>query len=252
MRGEGKLNFLIWLLAIIIAVDLTAIAYFYFEYKSVPKEFSPKVKLETKEPTYHQTRQLPKPSIPSKGDEEALKAQQGDLPDALNERAEELEKVVSNYFVYLRSGIERKPALVLKVIPQGGETLLYLLTYYPMEWQFVKVELGGYKINPQRVFLCEEGLVVLEAKVKGLLPPEVSRGELGDYGLLVSFESFRLKGELFKGACKRNGFVFNLAGDFSGVCFGGTFISSSKLYSEVPDNCKIIYQKEGKDGNLQS
>ncbi len=198
------------------------------------------------------------PVSPNSGSSQDLSSesqeQNGAPPEVLSQ-VENLSSVVTSYFVKVKNGLSTYPALVLKTVPQEGGLEVYLLTFYPMEWPFVKVSLMGNSLGaPQKVYQCPGGLLLLDYLVKGVFPVEVEKGELGQYGALVTWTGSGFYVELFDSSkgCSDNGFVFNLAGDFSGVCFGGKFYSVGELYSSVPDSCKIIFQQGGENGDLQS
>ena len=179
---------------------------------------------------------------------------QESVPANVLSQVENLSSVVTSYFVKIKNGTSVYPALIFKVIPLKVGLKVYLLTFYPMEWPFIKVYFMGETLGaPQEVYQCPGGLLLLGYSVRGIFPVEVEKGDLGQYGVLVTWTGNDFYAELFdksKG-CRDNGFVFNLAGDFSGVCFGGNFYGAGELYSSVPDSCKIIYQQEGENGNLQ-
>lgn len=182
------------------------------------------------------------------------KDNQESVPEDLLSQVENLSSVVTSYFVKVKNGTSVYPALVFKIVPLSGGLKVYLLTFYPMEWPFVKVSIMGETLGaPQEVYQCPGGFLLLGYSVRGIFPVEVERGELGQYGVLITWTGSDFYPELFdesKG-CKDIGFVFNLSGDFSGVCFGGVFYTVNELYSSVPDSCKIIFQQEGENGNLQ-
>ncbi|RKQ61709.1 hypothetical protein C7457_1152 [Thermovibrio guaymasensis] len=235
---DKLLNFLILLFSLIIVVSLGVIFLFYNP--SVVTNHFEKVPLSITREIGREKRKVKHSQLEAQVEEEKV-------PQEVKKRVNEIKEVISNYLVYLQYGSERKPSLVLKV--ELGK--LYLLTYYLMAWPFVKVELNGYAtFTPDKAYLCR-GLIVLEIPARGLLPPEVSRGVVEDYGALLTFSGSEVKAVPFvKGECRENGFVFNLAGEFSGVCFGGDFIDSNQLYREVPQNCRIVYQKEVGNGDL--
>ncbi len=244
---DKLLNFLIVLFSLIILVSL-AVIFIFYNPSVVTEHFKKGPEKERVEAQgTPETGGISPPEIETQVSREGA-------PPEVEERVKELRSVLTNYLVYLKGGLERRPALVFKVEPKDKGVKLYLLTYYPMEWPFVKVELGGYgNFFPERVYLCNQGLIIVEVPVRGLFPPEVSRGRVEDYGALLTFSGGRPQTLPFEsGKCDRNGFVFDLAGEFAGVCFGGGFIDAGELYNQVPRTCKIIYQKEGSDGDLQS
>ena len=177
-----------------------------------------------------------------------------DVPDEVLSQVENLKPIVTSYFVTVKNGPSVYPALVFKVNSNGKGLTLYLLTFYPMEWPFVKVNVLGERFgSPGKVYRYPGGLLLLEYSVRGIFPVEVERGKVGDYGVLVTWtgNSFDVGVYDSKKGCTDNGFVFNLAGDFAGVCFGGNFYSAEELYSTVPDVCTLTYEKEEGSGNLQ-
>ena len=183
------------------------------------------------------------------------KEKQQEIPRGVLSQIEHLSSVVTSYFAKVKNGPLTYPALVFRVLPQKEEIKVYFLTYYPMEWPFIKTSLLGKDLgSPKTVYQCPGGLLLLEYRVKGLFPVEVERGEIGRYGALSTWteNSFYLKLFSSEKGCSNNGFVFNLSGEFAGVCFGGKFYRATDLYSSIPEECKIIYQKEGENGDLQS
>ena len=243
---DRLLNLLIILLVLIIVFSLGVIFIFYNP-SIVTGHFAGKRTPSHSVGAPEKTGEGIKPPSPG------VSASTGEIPSDVEERVRELAQVLTDYVVYLRGGLKERPALVFKAEPDKRGVRLYLLTYYPMEWPFVKVELNGYgTFTPERVYLCRGGLVIVELSVKGLFPPEVSRGRVEDYGALLTFSGGKPETLAFgSGKCDRNGFVFDLAGEFAGVCFGGEFIDAGELYSEVPQACKIIYEKEEENGDLQ-
>ena len=183
--------------------------------------------------------------------ESGNQTENGTLPEAVAERVEQLSTVLPTYFVYLRGGIGKTPALVFRVSSNNGTNRVFLLSFNPMEWPFVKLKLSSGSFgSPDAVYNCD-GLLLIEYDLPGIPPPEVDRGALGKYGVLVAVsDDGSLSYWPYSGSCDRNGFVFNLAGELAGVCFGGNFISSDALYGEVPQACKLVYRKEGDNGNL--
>jgi len=226
------LNFLIALFVLVILLSLGLIFVFYN-----PSVVTDHFKKDTSGGS-SVSQGLPPPEVEPEVEEDAV-------PPEVEARVKELASVIDGYFVRLKCGIEKKPALVLKAVPKGEWIELYLLTLYPMEWPFTKLELRFGSFSPGRVYACRGGVLVVRFKLRGLYPPEVSRGELDQFGVLVVPEERFVEVYPFKeGECTKNGFVFNLAGDFVGVCFGGEFVSARELYEEVPGSCKIIYKSE--------
>ena len=236
------LNVLIALSALIILLSL-AVIFIFYNPSSVTGHFKKEL------PKEQQTQALPSEALTP----EAEALEEEDIPKEVEERVKELFPVIDTYFVRLKCGVERRSALVLKSIPSGKGVKLYLLTLYPMEWPFTKLELELGSFSPERVYLCGGGVILLEFNLRGFFPPEVSVGDVEDYGVLAVPRGSSIEVSVFKkGECKENGFVFNLAGDFAGVCFGGKFIGARELYEGAPNSCKIIYQSgRMEDGNLQ-
>ena len=183
------------------------------------------------------------------------KEEQQEVPQGVLSQIEHLSSIVTAYFARVKNGPSTYPALVFKVLPQKEELKVYLLTYYPMEWPFVKTFLLGKELgSPRAVYQCPGGLLLIEYTVKGLFPVEAERGEIGRYGALSTWTENSFYLELFSSekGCSNNGFVFNLSGEFAGVCFGGKLYRATDLYNSIPEECRIIYQKEGENGDLQS
>ncbi|ADY73680.1 hypothetical protein Dester_1042 [Desulfurobacterium thermolithotrophum DSM 11699] len=178
------------------------------------------------------------------------------LDQELEKRLSHLKEVIPNFFIKIKEGIVYHPGLLLKVYGTQNGTSIHILTFSSMEWQFIKTFLfdGRVLSEPNKVFFCNDGIVDINYEVKGIWPPEIPHGNVDLIGLLVIPEE---KGTLqfanFEGNCTDNGFVFNPGGEFAGVCFGGKFIDSNTLYSEIPGKCQLIYKKGGEeDGNIQS
>jgi len=238
---EKLLNLLIALSVVVILLSLAVVFIFYN-----PSIITSHIKKEVKrEAQVEEGISPPEPQV---------EVEEEGVPPEIEERVRELAPVIDGYFVRLKCGIERRPALVLKAVPEGKKVKLYLLTLYPMEWPFTKLELQFGSFSPKRVYLCRNGILLMEFELQGLFPPEVSKGEVDQYGALAVVEGNSVKVLPFKkGECTQNGFVFNLAGDFAGVCFGGEFVGAEELYGGAPASCKIIYKSSEvrKDGNIQ-
>ncbi len=176
------------------------------------------------------------------------------IPADVFSQVENISPVVTSYIVKIKNGSATFPALIFKVTSAHQGLKVFLLTFYPMEWPFINTQLMERKLTtPEKVYQCGNGLLILEYKVKGIFPVEVGRGKVEKFGAIVSWIGNDTTVKLFdkEKGCSDNGFVFNLAGDFSGACFGGNFYSAEELYNLVPSNCKIIYEMEGESGNLQ-
>ncbi len=175
-------------------------------------------------------------------------------PDYVAKQIENLESLIPSLFVKVRNGVKVYPALVVKVEQEGDYLYAYLLTFYPMDWQFAKLNVKGFDFFPKTVYLCTNGIIVLRYELRGTFLETVETGDLGKYGLIavpnggISFSYKPLINQTPD--CRNNGFVFNLNGDFSGVCFGGKFLGVGDLKDSIPSQCQIIFQG-GKDGNLQ-
>jgi len=231
---EKLLNLLIFLSVVVILLSLGVIFVFYN-----PSVITGHLKKEVKRESSLQEGgiDLPEPQI---------EVEEEGVPPEVEERIKELAPVIDGYFVRLRCGVERRPALVLKAVPEGEKVRLYLLTLYPMEWPFTRLELQFGSFSPKRVYQCKGAVLLIEFELQGLFPPEVSLGEVDQYGALAVVEGSSVRVQPFKkGECTGNGFVFNLAGDFAGVCFGGEFVDGKELYGGAPSSCKIIYKSSG-------
>ncbi|WP_457681125.1 hypothetical protein [Thermovibrio sp.] len=243
---EKLLNFLIFFFSLVIVVSL-AVIFLYREPQSFSHAPSKVSSSSLKESSPSSSSSVESSSL-SKPEKE--KGSENFPPEVLD-KVNSLYQVLTSYLTYLKGGIGEKPSLIFKVGVDSGINRLYFLTFYPMEWPFVKVSLNGYNFSPSKVYLCDNGLLLVEVDLHGLFPPEVPKGSLGDYGVLLTFTSSGPEVEPFKpDNCNYNGFVFNLSGELAGVCFGGNFIDAQSLYSQVPSSCKIIYNKEEVNGNL--
>ncbi len=178
---------------------------------------------------------------------------QGEVPEEVLKRIEELKSIIPTYIFYLKCGIEKKPAVILKAEQTKEGTDLYLLTFYPLEWSFTQGDLKNYgTFKVKSAYICKGGTVVVKLKLPGLFPPQVEMGEVSKYGVMVNYSGKELNFSLFEeGNCTANGFIFNLAGELAGVCFGGNFIGSRELYKEVPKDCRLIYREEKGNGDIQ-
>ncbi|WP_456419817.1 hypothetical protein, partial [Thermovibrio sp.] len=158
---DKLLNFLIVLFSLIILVSL-AVIFIFYNPSVVTEHFKKGPEKERVEAQgTPETGGISPPEIETQVSREGA-------PPEVEERVKELRSVLTNYLVYLKGGLERRPALVFKVEPKDKGVKLYLLTYYPMEWPFVKVELGGYgNFFPERVYLCNQGLIIVEVPVRG-------------------------------------------------------------------------------------
>ena len=177
-----------------------------------------------------------------------------EIPDEVDSQAESLSSVIPSYFVRIRSGLVVYPALILKTVSEQNGLEVYLLTFYPMEWSFAKILFPGEGVGKLlKVYQCKGGLLLLDSRVKGFFPVEVGKGELSGYGAIAIPDkgSVTVKPFDVSKGCRENGFVFNLAGDFSGVCFGGEFYDASQIINQFPGNCKQIYPEEEEGGNVQ-
>ncbi|MEO2067960.1 MAG: hypothetical protein ABGX27_00400 [Desulfurobacteriaceae bacterium] len=182
------------------------------------------------------------------------------LPETNNENYSEekfgeLEDRVPSLFVKVKEGIVYHPALVFKVYGTNNGTSIHLLTLSTMEWQFIKTIFSKSKIffEPTRVYLCEDGIIDVNYVVEKFWPPEVQKGKLKGMGILATpIEDGSFRFDKFYGNCTDNGFVFNMEGKLAGICFGDKFINYNEIYSEIPNECQLIYEKGVKgDGNLQ-
>ncbi len=240
------INFVIVFSLLILAFSLGFL--FYYHSTFVPSaSFSGEIKI--KNDTFRK-KNTSSEQVPSESESE----NPNEVPDEVFNQVENLAPVVTSYFLKLKNGISTYPALIFKVVSEQQSMDVYLLTYFPMEWQFVKVKLKGAKLGaPEKVYSCPGGLLLLDYRVRGIFPVEVERGSVGDYGALVTWTGSSFDVEVYdsKKGCADNGFVFNLAGDFAGICFGGNFYSAEELYSTVPDACTLTYGKEEGSGNLQ-
>jgi hypothetical protein len=171
------------------------------------------------------------------------------------EPGKEETEVISSFFKKIKEGIVYHPALVLKVKGTRNGTDIHLITFSTMEWPFIRTFISDDFVvgEPEKVYLCSNGIIDVNYTVKGIWPPEIQRGRLEGHGILVTpDEKGNLNFEDFNGTCVDNGFVFTPGGELAGICFGSKFIDSEELYLSIPENCRLIYQKEeGNDGHLQ-
>jgi len=227
---EKLLNLLIALSAVVILLSLAVIFIFYN-----PSIITGHIKKDVERKTPVEEGIAPP--------EPQVEVEEGEIPPEVVERVKALAPVIDGYFVRLRCGMEKRPALVLKAVPKGKKVELFLVSLYPMEWPFTKLELRFGSFRPQRVYLCNGGVILIRFDLQGLFPPEAPRGEIDEFGALAVVEGDSIKVVPFKkGNCTENGFVFNLTGEFAGICFGGQFIDGKELYEETPAICKIIYK----------
>ncbi len=189
-----------------------------------------------------------------KKSEETYENKQTNPPILSEENFLKLKSLLPRFFIYIKEGIVSHPALIFKndSLPEKNE--VHLITFSTMEWQFVKTKLGNSVLkSPDEVYICEDGIVALVYKVKNFWLPEIVRGKLFGEGILViPKEKKNFKFRHFNGNCTDNGFVFTPGGELAGLCFGSKFIDAEELYRELPFACRLVYQKEERDGNLQS
>jgi len=199
----------------------------------------------------------PKPQIEREKEEkdkaEPTAEAEENKEEKLLPRIERIAYVVSDYFAPIKSGLEKRKGLIFKSEKgEEGRYRVYLLTFYPLEWPFAKVELPSIgEVPVSRAYLCSGGVIAVEVELGAPYPIELDKGSLDDYGAIVYSEKSEIQASLFKeGECKQNGFVFDLSAGFAGICFGGKFINYDRLYSEVPDSCKTIYEREAENGDI--
>jgi hypothetical protein len=239
------LDFLAVLFSVIIAFSIGVIVAFYRPTTGISnaKHVATEEKLDVgaPEPTDREENalDLPEPPQEDKTDEE-----------------DELNKLILSSFKRIKEGIVYHPALILKVRGVKSGTEIHLITFSTMEWPFIRTYISDDLVleEPEKVYLCENGIVDVSYTVKGIWPPEIHRGKLRGKGVLVTpDEKGNLDFEDFKGRCTDNGFVFTRKGEFAGICFGSKFIGAEELYRTTPSNCQLVYpEEEGKDANLQS
>ncbi|TCK05160.1 hypothetical protein [Phorcysia thermohydrogeniphila] len=168
---------------------------------------------------------------------------------------EKINETILSSFKRIKEGIAYYPALILKVRGVSSGTEIHLITFSTMEWPFIRTYISDDLVleEPEKVFLCENGIVDVVYTVKGVWPPEIHREKLKGKGVLVvPDEKGNLNFKDFKGICSDNGFVFTRSGDLAGICFGSKFIGAEELYRTTPSNCQTVYPKEeGNDANLQ-
>jgi len=239
------LDFLMVLFSAIIAFSIGVIVAFYPSTTSITNTKY----AETKE--LSDTRTPPATSI-----KEDFTDVSKNIPEEDKATEEEINENISSSFKKIKEGIVYHPALILKVKGVSNGTEIHLITFSTMEWPFIRTYLSDDMVleEPEKVYLCEDGIVDISYTIKGIWPPEVHRGSLEGKGVLVTpDEKGNLNFSEFNGNCRENGFVFTRNGEFAGICFGSKFISAEELYRTIPSNCQIIYPKEeGSDANLQS
>ncbi len=235
------LNILIVVFSVVILLSLGAIFIFY----------NPSI--ITKHITEHR-QEIPKLEQ-QRNPEEATTAnnqENSQKPILSEEEFTQLKSLVSKFFVYIKEGIVSHPALIFKVTGTPNGTEIHLITFSTMEWQFIKLNLGSLNLKtPDEVYICEDGIVDIVYRVKSYWPPEIVRGNLAGEGILViPSEKSTFNFQHFNGICTDNGFVFNPGGELAGLCFGSKFIDAEDLYRELSFACRLVYQKEEKNGNL--
>ena len=238
---RAVLNLIIVVSAVILAFSLGFLAYYKFTFNP-SASFSPSL------------NSVVLKSISENMQNSTSQNETEVIPDEVVSQVKSLSSVIPSYFVMIRSGLVLHPALILKTVSGQKGLEAYLLTFYPMEWPFAKIlfpEKGVGKLL--KVYQCEGGLLLLDSRVKGFFPIEVGKGELNGYGAMAIPDrgSVAVKPFDVSKGCRENGFVFNLAGDFSGVCFGGEFYGVDQIVSQFPGSCKEIYPEEEESGNVQ-
>ena len=174
----------------------------------------------------------------------------------IDDKIIELEDNISSSFLKIKEGIVSYPTVVFKVYGTKEGTSIHLITFFPMEWRFIKTFFKNKTLlEPDRVYLCNGGIVDVNYVVKEFWPPEIQKGDLGKWGILAiprEEGGFGFVFDKYNGQCEENGFVFNLKGELAGVCFGDKFINYNEIYSKIPNECQLIYEKGIKgNGNLQ-
>ncbi|RUM45984.1 MAG: hypothetical protein DSY35_00145 [Desulfurobacterium sp.] len=179
----------------------------------------------------------------------------GNIPEENTTLEDEINKKISSSFKKIKEGIVYHPALILKVKGVSNGTEVHLITFSTMEWPFIRTYISDDTVleRPERVYLCEDGIVDISYTIKGIWPPEIHRGKLEGKGILVTpDEKGNLNFNAFNGNCTDNGFVFTDTGEFAGICFGSKFIGAEELYRTIPSECQTIYPKEeGRDADIQ-
>ncbi|MEO2082557.1 MAG: hypothetical protein ABGX12_00855 [Desulfurobacteriaceae bacterium] len=174
-----------------------------------------------------------------------------EIPDSVLDRIEFLKSVIPTMFLNVKEGIVNHPALPYET--ESGERIrVRLLTFSPMEWEFSSLQFNGIGYGPpEKVYNCG-GLYVLEYSFSSLLIPPVNKGNVEEYGVTVlPQEDSTFLYAPFSGYCKSDGFTFNLAGEFAGVCNKRVFIDLNTLNMIFPKSCTLIYEKGGKNGDIQ-
>jgi hypothetical protein len=232
------------LFAVLISVNIGIYFYFSERSKGFYKSSEINNSVFTKEPSH--------PELSGSGINETQISNA--TPEYISKQIENLKFLIPSLFVKIKNGVKTYPALVVKTKQENDLLNVFLLTFYPMEWQFAKLNVKGFSFFPETVYLCANGVVVLKYRIRGTFLEKVETGYFKGHGLIaVPEEGINFSFEPLTSQppdCSENGFVFNLEGDFSGVCFGGKFLSVNDLEDLIPSQCQIIFQ-EGKDGNLQ-
>ncbi len=244
LQRQGKFwrnwlsRFLFKFIVIFFSLIIIINTYIFTKYSSLNKSFFKKSELKVF--TYREI---------NRNVENSTESNQTEIPIYVEKQFENLKKIIPNYFIKVNKGTGYALALPIK-LEQNGNTANYsLLTFFPLEWEFACIKLQGFKFSPKTAYLCN-GFYIVEYTVRGVFPSIVERGNLTKYDILAVPDSPRkLSFLLFDSekGCPSTGYVFNLNGDFSGVCSGNRFLPAEELSN---GNCRKIYG-EVEDGNLQ-
>jgi hypothetical protein len=182
---------------------------------------------------------------------ESLENGTENLPTYVLRQVSNLENVISNYFMRIKNGTDYVLALPFDFVQSKDSYVYSLLTFYPLEWKFAKLNIQGFSFYPKYVLYCN-GFFLISYKLKGVFPRQIEKGNLNEYGIIavpVSQNKVELKPFDSNKGCLEDGFVFNLDGDFSGICTGDKFLSTQEIYDLLNSTCKLIYG-EGDYGDL--
>ncbi len=235
------LDFLAIIFSVIIAVSIGVIVAFYEPTTGITNA------------KHVATEENPDIRIPEPMENEEDSGSISDNAPEEEKQEEEITQTISSFFKRIKEGIVYHPALILKVKGVSSGTEIHLITFSTMEWPFIRTYLSDDLVleEPERVYLCKNGIADVIYTVKGIWPPEIHRGKLEGKGVFViPDEKGNLNFEDFNGNCSENGFVFTPSGEFAGICFGSKFVDAGELYRTIPANCQIIYPEKD-NANLQ-
>ncbi len=158
------------------------------------------------------------------------------------DRLNTLKTTTPTLFLRIREGINYHPGIILRVKPNSNGTDTYIVSIGSMEWDVLSLKFNDLKLGSPNAVCVYNLIPILDYKLKGVWMPQIPIGKPSNTNLLVNMDGRgNFSFSMFNGTCTGNGFIFNISGEFAGVCFGGKFTSASDLYNSVP-KAKVVYR----------